>query len=151
MVNPAGAVVTIDALGCQKDIACPTLHADVQWLFEHAECIGWDKVEHSYSKTCNKGHGRLETRECWVLANLEALAQSGEWRGLTTVVRVRGERLIGDKESVEDRFFIPVMPSGCCGRYASTGGLRTACTGCWIWPLMRMLLGHGRNTYRRTW
>lgn len=117
MVNPAGAVVTIDALGCQKDIAWvireyeahyvlalkdnhPTLHADVQWLFKHAERIGWDKVEHSYSKTCNKGHGRLETRECWVLANLETLAQRGEWRGLTTVVRVRGERLIGDTKKV---------------------------------------------------
>jgi predicted transposase YbfD/YdcC len=129
VISPAGAVVTTDAMGCQKNIAWtvreyhahyllalkdnhPKLFADSQWLFAHADEIGWDKVEHSYAKTVDKGHGRGETRECWVLSNLDIIEEREEWRDLSCLVRVRGsQRIKGEDEAhVQDRYFVTSLP-----------------------------------------
>jgi predicted transposase YbfD/YdcC len=128
VVQPAGAVVTIDAMGTQKAIAWtirehhahyvlalkdnhPKLFADTTWLFDHADRLNWIGIEHSYAKTLDQGHGRVETRECWVLSNLEILDEPQSWRDLTSVVRVRGTREVKGVVSVEDRFFITSLPS----------------------------------------
>lgn len=128
IVQPAGAVVTIDAMGTQKAIAWtirehhahyvlslkdnhPKLFADTTWLFNHADSLNWTEIEHSYAKTSDQGHGRVETRECWVLTNLEILDERQAWRDLNAVVRVRGTREINGVVSVEDRFFITSLPS----------------------------------------
>ncbi len=123
VVNPAGAVVTCDALGTQKDIAwtireCqadyllalkdnhPKLYEDVQWLFDHADQDNWHNTSHSYSKTLERSRDRIEERECWVLDELYFLEQRHEWRDLNTVVRVRSTRTHQDIRSVHDRFYI---------------------------------------------
>ena len=84
VVNPAAAVVTTDALGCQKQVAWtvrehhahyllafkdnhPTLYADVKDFFAYADKVDWN-VEHSHTKTTERAHGRTETRECRVFA-----------------------------------------------------------------------------------
>jgi predicted transposase YbfD/YdcC len=78
IVKPAGAVITIDAMGTQKAIAWtireyhahyvlalkdnhPNLFEDTQWLFDHADGMNWQNIEHSYAKTVDQGHGRVET------------------------------------------------------------------------------------------
>ena len=82
VVSPAAAVVTTDAMGCQKQVAWtvrehhahhllalkdnhPTLYADVKDFFNYADKVDW-KLEHSHTQTTERGHGRTETRECRV-------------------------------------------------------------------------------------
>jgi predicted transposase YbfD/YdcC len=108
-INAAGAVVTTDAMGCQKNIAWlirDQLFEDTQWLFKHADSCGWHDIPHSYAKTHEQAHGRIETRECWVLTNLDILNDQTAWRDLSALVRLRSTRTLNGKTSLEDRFFI---------------------------------------------
>ena len=127
--NPAGAVVTIDAMGTQKDIAWlireqhahyvlalkdnhPKLYEDVKWLFAHSDTLGWKDLEYSYAHTLTKAHGREEVRECWVLAvaDVEMLDNTTAWRDLQCVVRVRNTCKRKGITSQEDRFFLTSLP-----------------------------------------
>jgi predicted transposase YbfD/YdcC len=128
-VNPAGAVVTIDAMGTQKDIAWlireqhahyllalkdnhPKLYQDVQWLFAHSDSLNWENLDHSYAHTLTEAHGREEQRECWVLAvsEVEVFDNKAAWRDLQCVVRVRNTCTRKGVTSQEDRFFITSLP-----------------------------------------
>lgn len=126
-INAAGSVVTTDAMGCQKNIAWlirdqqahyllalkdnhPKLFEDTQWLFTHADSCNWHHIPHSYAQTHNQGHGRMETRECWVLGNLDILDDKSAWKDLNALVRLRSTRTLDGKTSVEDRFYITSLP-----------------------------------------
>ena len=132
IVNPAAAVVTIDAMGTQKQIAWtirehhahyllalknnhPTLAADTRWLFDDADQSGWETCPHSYAKTVERGHGRREIRECWVLDDLSIFETEtlDAWRDLRCVVRVRSSRHLDHdpKVHVQDRYFITSLPN----------------------------------------
>lgn len=119
------AIVTIDAMGCQKEIAAqikeqradyvlalkdnqPTLHAAVQDLFLAGLDADFAGMKHQQHATQEKGHGREETRTYHLLQpSPEWLAQYPEWRGLKTVGMVYSERQVGKAEPTgETRFFI---------------------------------------------
>jgi predicted transposase YbfD/YdcC len=122
----SGCIVTIDAMGCQKDIAAQVvdeggdyvlalkdnqehLHQDVQALFEWAENLGLAGLEHDSHQTINKGHGRIEKRECWTLSDpscLHMLPDRPAWKNLQTVVKVRAERQLEGETTVEERYYI---------------------------------------------
>jgi predicted transposase YbfD/YdcC len=129
LLNIKGLIVTIDALGCQKEIAGqiirqggdyvlrvknnqPRLHEDVKGLFEWAENREFSGLKHAHSEETTKGHGRVETRRVGVLWDLAQITGADQWPGLSCIVRVRSERTVlgtrpgGDKASVEDRFYI---------------------------------------------
>jgi predicted transposase YbfD/YdcC len=114
-----GCVVTIDAMGCQRDIAekiieakadytialkgnQPSLHRDVIALF----C----RQEHSkttvslHEKT--KGHGRTEERTYIQTSDIDVLRKDHDWPGLTSVGRVRSIRIVDGKRSVEHRYYL---------------------------------------------
>ncbi len=125
LLNIAKCVITIDAIGCQKEIAKMIvqsqadyvlatkenqkhLHATLEKLFENEE---ERKATHcDYHKTTHKNHGRIEVRECWATAAPEYLnyiaEEIGEWEGLRSLVFVRSQRRIGEKTSSETRLFI---------------------------------------------
>lgn len=128
-IEPAGAVVTVDAMGAQREVAFtvrehhahyvlalkgnhPNLSEDARWVFEHADELAWEEIEHDYVRTVGKGHGRLETRECWVVCDLSALDQEevGRWRDLACLARVRSHREVKGEKSVEDRYFLTSLP-----------------------------------------
>lgn len=126
VVNPAGAVVTTDALGCQKTIAWtvreyqahyllalkdnhPTLFEDVKDFFAYADKVDWD-LEHSHTLTSERGHGRVETRECWVLAAPEWLHERECWRDLNSIVRVQATRTLEGNSSSHTRYFLTSLP-----------------------------------------
>jgi predicted transposase YbfD/YdcC len=98
-------IVTIDAAGCQKEIAAdiveqggdyvlavkdnqPTLHAEIQAAFAAVQSADADAPRESLSE--NQGHGRRELRIVRVLPAAENLsaAQSGAWMGLLSLVMV---------------------------------------------------------------
>ena len=121
-----GCIVTIDAIGCQTEIAETIvqhnadyllavkenqgqLYQDVQDLFAGCREVNFRDVPHDYHKTINKGHGRIEVRECWTLSDpefLDYLRQRGAWKNLQTVVMVCAERRIGTTASLETRYYI---------------------------------------------
>jgi len=119
-----GLIVTIDAIGCQKDIAGqivaqggdyalavknnqPTLRRDIQELFDWAERRGFEGLRHARSEQTEKGHGRVETRRTDMLGDLAQITDAAAWPGLRCVVRVRSERTpAGGSTRVEDRYFI---------------------------------------------
>jgi len=119
------AIVTIDAMGCQKEIAAqikaqrgdyvvalkdnqPTLYADVQDLFLAGMEADFAGMKHQQYETKEKGHGRQETRTYHLLQpNQEWLTKHPEWPGLKTVGMVWSERQVGKAEPTgEVRFFI---------------------------------------------
>ena len=124
VVAPVGAIVTTDAMGCQKEVAAavreipqadyllalkqnhPKLEEDVHWLVAQQDKLGWDGVEGEYARTEHTGHGRHEVRECWMLRELSFLEQAAQWKDLAAVVRVRATRTKGEHQSVEDRWYL---------------------------------------------
>ena len=85
-----GASVTIDAMGCQKEIAQGILdrgadyllavkenqgrlYQDVRDLFGGAEELGYGVPSDYAVVTLNKGHGRIERRECWAISDPSCL------------------------------------------------------------------------------
>lgn len=115
LLNLRGAIVTIDAMGCQKRIAQqvveqkgdylfalkdnhPTLHAEVLSVFSGADRMpnGLDFAEEH-----DKGHGRLETRRVWASREVGWLTQGESWPNLFQLVLVERERTRGDSTSLE--------------------------------------------------
>ena len=122
----AGCIVTIDAIGCQTEIAATIvdrdadyvlalkenqgcLYEDVKLVFGDLENSGYNVCTYDHARTVNKGHGRIEIRECWTISDPETLRflwGSANWKKLSAVARIRSQRLIGDERSCEDRFYI---------------------------------------------
>ena len=122
----AGCIVTIDAIGCQTEIAETIidqeadyvlalkdnqghLFEDVQLLFADLEKSHYKAYAFDYDKTVNKNHGRIEIRECWTISDpqvLRHLRGFENWKNLLTVSRIRAQRLIGEESSCEDRYHI---------------------------------------------
>ena len=112
----ADTTITIDAAGTQKQIAWTIrehhgnyvlalkanhkqLFEDVKWLFEqHQAEADWS--------TQTKGHGRLETRELWLIEDLDFLGTKVAWRDLKAVVKVKSTRLIKGETSTANRYFL---------------------------------------------
>jgi predicted transposase YbfD/YdcC len=126
-----GCIVTTDAIGCQKAIAQTIvdqnadyvlavkenqghLYETFQDLFQYpAEMVA---VGCDYHKTVNKGHGRIEVRECWTTSDPDYLHyisdQLSEWPGLRSLVMVKSERSIVDGETTtKSRYFISSLDS----------------------------------------
>lgn len=126
-----GCIVTIDAMGCQTDIAEQIvdqgadyvlavkenqLHLleDMGLFFDLAQQNDFATVEHTYHRTVNAGHGRVETRECWAIAGQESLSflrGATNWSGLRTIAMVRSRRQLGQESSEETRYYISSLPN----------------------------------------
>ena len=131
LLDITGCIVTIDAIGTQTKIAETIvtgggdyllavkenqghLFEDIQCLFEVDVAHGIDKAQHSYAQTVNKGHGRLEIRECWATEKEEYLAlvrKHQNWKGLRSVVRIVSQRNFGEKVETQTRYFISSLPA----------------------------------------
>jgi predicted transposase YbfD/YdcC len=122
----AGCIVTIDALGCQTEIAETIidqdadyvlslkenqgrLFEDVKLLFDDLERSDYTAYLYDYVRTVNKDHGRIEIRECWTISDPDMLCHLRgfkNWKKLQTVSRIRSQRQVGDEKSIEDRYHI---------------------------------------------
>lgn len=125
-----GCIVTIDAMGCQRQIAQQivdqqgtyvlalkgnqgSLHADVRDSFAQAQATAFAALGHDYAETIDKGHGRLERRRHWVLTDAATLAwlqAQQQWPGLAAVGMVESERRIGPVLTQEQRFYVLSAP-----------------------------------------
>ncbi len=121
LLSIKGCIVTIDAMGCQKEIAKkitekkadyvlalkdnqPTLSEDVQLAF-------WEVKEEEGLKTLDKEHGRIEIRRYYMDDNIHWLRERHpDWVNLKSIGMVESTRIIKDKTSVERRFYITSLP-----------------------------------------
>jgi predicted transposase YbfD/YdcC len=121
-----GALVTIDAMGTQTDIAeqivqrggdyllaikgnHKTMLQDLDDLFAGWDAVGFVDVPHDTAETVNKGHGRLEIRRCQTLTDprsLDYVRRQTEWKNLRTLVRIQRERRVNERVTTETAYFI---------------------------------------------
>jgi predicted transposase YbfD/YdcC len=119
-----GAIVTIDAMGCQKVIASkiverggnyllvakdnqPTLLGNIQKAVGDALETNFEGVRHDQYSTEDKGHGRVEKRHYTILVDPPGIEQKEEWKDLRVVGMVVRERQVGEAEpTMEASYFI---------------------------------------------
>ena len=66
-------------------------------------------VECDFFRTVSKGHGRIETRECWTTSDpeyLKYIATLADWRGLQSIAMVQAVRQTGEQTTTSRRYFI---------------------------------------------
>src|SRR3954447_23508905 len=130
----AGCIVTVDAMGCQKKIAREIIEADADYVLAlkgnqetvHAEVKSFldGTLEEKQKKrpngaampkaaanlqqleTIEKDHGRLETRRYYQSAELDWFADRGKWEGLRSVGMVEAVREVDGKTTTERRYYL---------------------------------------------
>lgn len=131
LLDITGCTITIDAMGCQKQIAeqivaqggdyvlalkdnHPRLHDEVRRLFAWARSKEAHDIALAFAETRSYGHGRQERRRCWVTSDLAWLDETDApraWAGLKSVALVESERRLGEQISLETRYFISSLPA----------------------------------------
>jgi predicted transposase YbfD/YdcC len=117
-LNIEGAVISIDAMGCQKDIATKiidkkanyflalkgnqsTLESEALHLFKQKENV----KSFSFYEEYDKGHGRVEIRKCWSVVAPDWFKNQG-WQELKSISMIESERVIKGESSIEQRIYI---------------------------------------------
>jgi predicted transposase YbfD/YdcC len=118
-----GCIVTIDAMGCQKDIAEAIISQEADYilalkgnqgnLLEQTEDSFRFLKTQSVSEDIDVGHGRIERRVCTVINDLSMIEQKEQWKNLHSLVRIDAERYIKStgKTENETRYFISSLPA----------------------------------------
>jgi predicted transposase YbfD/YdcC len=116
--------VTIDAIGCQKEIAREIrqkkghyvlalkenqklLYDAVDKTFVEARLEKFAGWKHDYTQSIEAGHGRIETRRVWVTSEIKHISQTKDWTDLCAIVMVESIRdLTGKGVTTERRYYI---------------------------------------------
>ena len=123
MLAIEGAIITIDAMGCQRDIAQKvidkkadyvlalkgnqsSLREDVELFAVEQKAKGFTDTTISQDTTIDGDHGRTETRTTTVIHDVGWLQERHAWPGLKAVVMVESSREISKKTETETRFYI---------------------------------------------
>jgi predicted transposase YbfD/YdcC len=128
-----GCIVTIDAMGCQTEIATQIRQAGADYvlalkenhphLYQHAMdyfqfALQTDFrfiADHDFAQTISKGHGRIEKRECWLIRDTAAMPQFRDeygWVDLKAIVMVRRHRQTAQQTSQEIAYYITSLSAG---------------------------------------
>jgi predicted transposase YbfD/YdcC len=113
--------ITADAMHCQKETVATIIRQEAQYtiavkanqdhLFEDIVAT-FDRLREQAPSslqtytTCEKGHGRIETRQYWVTNQIDAIRTANAWTGLQTIGMVESERHIDGKTEREIRYYI---------------------------------------------
>lgn len=127
LLDLKGCIVTIDAMGCQTDIATairgreadyvlavkdnqPGLHQAVHEAFlAHAE-DDFSDPSLKRLKTVERGHGRDETREYYIVEAPAAVARGGRWRDVRSIGMVQRTRVVNGAETDELVYYVSSLP-----------------------------------------
>ena len=146
MLDINGCIVTIDAMGCQKNIAKQIidqeadyvlalkgnqglLHEDIRLFFEDAAKSDFTDIDCTYLETIDGDHGRIETRRYRCTSEIDWLPDKNRWEGLRTVIMVERERDTNDQLSVETSYYITSLendPEKLAGAVRSHWGIENS-------------------------
>jgi predicted transposase YbfD/YdcC len=138
LLSLKGCIITLDAMGCQRTIVerivekgadyviClkgnqEALHEAAKAAFADLEEADAKALPLTCADTFDEGHGRVETRRCWVTPQVESYARHAEWKGLRSFALVESERTVLEKNEtqVERRYFISSLPADDAARMLS--------------------------------
>lgn len=122
-----GAIVTIDAMGCQQEIAQKILdkqadyvlalkgnhkllHQDVTEFLIQQRQENFRRSRCDYYESTEKGHGRVEVRRCWSTDDVEWLRERHNWPGLQSIVLVESSRTVKANTTTEQRYYLSSLP-----------------------------------------
>jgi len=128
LLDVTGAVVTIDAMGCQKEMVKtmtergadyvvalkdnhPTLYEAVTLFLNDARDTGFTDIAHDYHETVDGDHGRIATRRYWITSEIAWLGATASWTNLHSVGMVESRREIGDTVQSDTRYFLTSLPA----------------------------------------
>ncbi|MEW6499614.1 MAG: ISAs1 family transposase, partial [Cyanobacteriota bacterium] len=133
LLDLAGCIITIDAMGTQTAIAAqiyhakadyvlalkanhPKLYQQVKTWFEQAQTLKFEGINISYNERVEKAHHRIEKRQVWTVpvSQLPPLHQQADWLGLKTVVMVVRVRHLWNKITHEVQFYLTSLDSDAC-------------------------------------
>jgi predicted transposase YbfD/YdcC len=124
MIDLNGAVVSIDAIACNRNIARKILQARGQYVLQVkgnqsilearlAATMDDARRDHfaglasDYHEQVDGDHGRIETRKLWVCWNVELLGEAGrDWPGLRAMILMQRTRDVDGKISTEQHYYI---------------------------------------------
>jgi predicted transposase YbfD/YdcC len=124
-----GCIVTIDAIGCQKEIVKliagqeadyvitlkknqSSLYKRVEALFSEALRSKYQGFIHSLERSSEESHSREETRYCVMLSNVQKqIDPEGKWQNLQSIGRLDVMRTVNGKTKIETRYFISSLPN----------------------------------------
>lgn len=116
-----GAIVTIDAMGCQVEIASKiidkggdyifslkgnqgTLHEEIKLFFKDQQLL---KENIDVCTTVDGDHGRIETRTCLVSNDINWIKEAHErWSSIKSIIKIDSTREIKGASSFESRYYI---------------------------------------------
>jgi predicted transposase YbfD/YdcC len=118
-----GCIVTIDAMGCQKEIARMiveqradyvlalkgnqgVIHNEVELFFTGARQHEFWNIPYRFHHTVDGEHGRIEERRYWLVSELDWVAEARAWTGLRSFGLVEAHRTIGETTTVERRYYL---------------------------------------------
>ena len=122
-----GAVVTIDAMGCQREIARkivgkgadyilalkgnqPALQDDIELFVKEQKSVNFAQAKISTFQTIDADHGRIETRHATLIHDVDWLQDRHDWPGLKAVIVIDSTREIGAKSERETRLYLTSSP-----------------------------------------
>lgn len=108
--------VSIDAMGTQHDIASRIIKEKANYILavkgnqkglsnQIIDSFMRERADSVYEQT-EKGHGRIETRQCEVLRTLKWSDEPDKWSGLKSLIKITATRISGGKSSTEIRYYI---------------------------------------------
>lgn len=123
MLDISNSIVTIDAMGCQKNIALqimeqgadyvlslkdnqPTLHQDVANIFELGEARQFKKMLNKRKVEKVHDHGRTETRRYTLISARDPLMFQVRWPGMKGIGMLEVTRTTNNEVEKSKRFFI---------------------------------------------
>lgn len=123
-----GAIVTIDAMGCQKKIAEKiidkgadyvfglkgnqgSLREDVELLFTEQLACDFKDIAVSKATSLDGEHGRIERREAFATEDIGWLEERHDWKGLRSIVMILSSRETAKGRETEKRFYISSLPA----------------------------------------
>ncbi len=123
LLDLSGCIITIDAMGCQKNIASLivdkqadyvlSLKANHGLLFDEVQQFFLEKLANNFENSsllfyqkATKNHGRYEVRRYWVTDQIAALNHTAPWKNLKLIGMVESQRTIRGETAIERRFFI---------------------------------------------
>ena len=124
-----GCIVTIDAMGCQREIVKQiregggdyviTLKKNQGRLYERAEALfkealikRYEGFTFSSNRISEQGHGREETRYCMMLSDIQdQIDPEGKWLDLQSVGRQDAMRVVKGLPTIETHYFISSLPN----------------------------------------
>ncbi len=123
LLDIKGCIVTLDAMGCQKDIAKQVIEQKgdyvlalkgnqsglleaVEAVFEQADRVGYEDYPVDYFETTERSRNRVEIRRHWTIECEGLFEQTELWEGLNIIGMVECERTVNKQTTIEYRYYI---------------------------------------------